>query len=298
MVTSENWGSDMSFYPDVSPGDRFVPNAQLSNDIRHLVNAAHGFQDCRQKGVPFGSVRVSVYNATEETIPSNTAVVFTSDVTKGDTLPVKQAPAGTAEFGIVTRALAPNECGSCILIGTATVAVAEGTGNFAKPSDTRIFIRASTGTAKILHSSETKAVILLGGSQPQAAAQVVSGYAGAFAVKNNGDGTVSIYNAAKPDDTKAGTIRIGSNVFDIDVGTVTLSTSGTTRIYITVSYSGNNIVVNSADNYVFEYTNRIPQNADTRYQFWYKELASVDTDGALRQTHLCGNIEIAGRWCW
>ena len=120
----------MPFYPDVSPGDPFKPNARLSNDIRHLVNAAHGFQDCRQKSVPFGSVRVSVYNASTASIPANTAVVFTSDLIKRDALPVKQAPAGTAEFGIVTRALAPKECGSCILIGTAKVAVGSGTGNF------------------------------------------------------------------------------------------------------------------------------------------------------------------------
>ena len=45
MVISENWGYDMSFYPDVSPGDPFKPNARLSNDIRHLVNAAHAITD-------------------------------------------------------------------------------------------------------------------------------------------------------------------------------------------------------------------------------------------------------------
>ena len=66
----------MPFYPDVSPGDPFKPNARLSNDIRHLVNAAHGFQDCRQKSVPFGSVRVSVYNASTASIPANTTAVF------------------------------------------------------------------------------------------------------------------------------------------------------------------------------------------------------------------------------
>ena len=289
----------MPFYPDVSPGDPFKPNARLSNDIRHLVNAAHGFQDCRQKSVPFGAVRVSVYNASDTAIPANTAVVFTTNTLQRDALPVKQAPAGTAEFGIVTRALAPKECGSCILIGMATVTVGSGTGNFVKPGSTRIFVRASSGTAKILHVSGTTAVILLGGSQPQAVApQIVSGYAGAFAVKNNGDGTVTVYNAGKPDDTTAGTIRIGSNVFNIDVGTVALNTSGTTTIYITVSYSGNTIVPNSIENYTIEFTNSIPNNADSRYQFWYKELAFVNTEGVVSQTHSCGNIEISGRWCW
>ena len=177
----------MSFYPDVSPGDPFKPNARLSNDIRHLVNAAHGFQDCRQKGVPFGAVRVSVYNASDTAIPANTAVVFTTNTLQRDALPVKQAPAGTAEFGIVTRALAPKECGSCILIGTANVTVGSGTGNFVKPGSARTFVRASSGTAKILHVSGTTAVILLGGSQPQTATpQIVSGYAGAFKVSLQG----------------------------------------------------------------------------------------------------------------
>ena len=74
----------MSFYPDVAPGDTFVPNAKLSNDVRHLVNAAHGFQDCFQKGGSPGSVRISVFNATEEIIPQNTAVVFSSDAPRGE----------------------------------------------------------------------------------------------------------------------------------------------------------------------------------------------------------------------
>ena len=33
----------MAFFPDVSPGDKFKPNALLSNNIRHIVNALNGF---------------------------------------------------------------------------------------------------------------------------------------------------------------------------------------------------------------------------------------------------------------
>ena len=29
----------MAFFPDVLPGDKFKPNALLSNNIRHIVNA-------------------------------------------------------------------------------------------------------------------------------------------------------------------------------------------------------------------------------------------------------------------
>jgi len=152
----------MSFYPDVAPGDKFVPDVKLSNDIRHLVNAAHGFQDCRQKGVPPAAVRVSVFNATTETIPANTAVIFTSDAPRGEVLPIKPAPSGTTDFGIVSKDLAPNESGSCLLIGTATVTLSGGSGNYAQPGSARTFVRASTGSARILHVYGDSAVVLLG----------------------------------------------------------------------------------------------------------------------------------------
>ena len=152
----------MSFYPDVAPGDKFVPDVKLSNDIRHLVNAAHGFQDCKQKGVPPAAVRVSVFNATAETIPANTGVIFTSDAPRGEVLPIKPAPSGTADFGIVSKDLAPNESGSCLLIGTATVMLSGGSGNYVQPGSDRTFVRASTGSARILHVYGDSAVILLG----------------------------------------------------------------------------------------------------------------------------------------
>lgn len=289
MAISGNWGYDMSFYPDVSPGEPFKPNARLSNDIRHLVNAAHGFQDCRQKSVPFGSVRMSVYNASTSIIPANTAVVFTTDADRGDVLPVKQAPAGTAEFGIVTRALAPKECGSCILIGTANVTVGSGTGNFAKPGDGRIFARASSGTAKILHISGTTAVILLGGSQPQVATpQIISGYAGAFKVSLDGT-TATVFNGADPNDTNAGKVRIGSRIFNVP--SATFEVTSDKRIYLEVSYNS------ETAEYSIGFITNLSPYADRWPQYWYKELASVDTTGVLHQTHLCGNIEITGRWC-
>ena len=278
----------MSFYPDVSPGDPFKPNARLSNDIRHLVNAAHGFQDCRQKSVPFGAVRVSVYNASTTLIPANTAVVFTSGVTKGNTLPVKQAPAGTSEFGIVTRALAPKECGSCIMIGTATVDVAEGTGNFVKPGSDRTFVRASSGTAKILHVSGAKAVILLGGSQLQTT-QIISGYAGAFYVKNNGNGTVTIYNISNPSGEYAGQVIVGSTRYNMPVGTLSFPSNAETDIYLTVYYD------TTTKKLVYEFATELSDEV-TGPQGWYKKLAHVNSSGLVTQIHFCGDIEITGRW--
>lgn len=279
----------MSFYPDVSPGDPFKPNVRLSNDVRHLVNAAHGFQDCRQKSIPFGSVRVSVYNASTVSIPINSAVVFTTDALHGDVLPVKKAPAGTPEFGIIQKTLAPNECGSCLLIGTAVVTVSGTSGNFVTPGESRTFVRASSGTAKILHSTGTTAVILLGGSQPQASTpQVVSGYAGAFKISQSGT-TVTVYNGADLNDTNAGSVTIGSKIFYVPVGNVEVAANK--KVYLEVSYDS------EEQDYSMGFITELPRNADRRPQYWYKELASVDANGTAHQTHLCGNIEITGRWC-
>ena len=279
----------MSFYPDVSPGDPFKPNAKLSNDVRRLVNMSYGFQDCRQKGVPFGAVRVSVYNASTASIPINSAVVFTTDALHGDVLPVKKAPAGTTEFGIVQKTLAPNECGSCLLVGIATVTLGSGTGNFVKPSSTKAFTRASSGTAKILYSTGTTAVILLGGSQPQTATpQIISGYAGAFKVSLDGT-TATIFNGADLNDTNAGTVRIGSKTWNIPVSTVEVEPGK--KIYLEVSYDS------EAADYTMGFITKLSSYADRMSQYWYKELASIDATGGLHQTHLCGNIEITGRWC-
>jgi len=279
----------MSFYPDVAPGDPFKPNAKLSNDIRHMVNAAHGFQDCRQKSVPFGAVRVSVYNASTTTIPANTAVVFTTDVLHGEVLPVKRAPAGTEEFGIVQKALAPNECGSCLLIGTAVVMISGESGNYVKPGEARTFVRASSGTAKILHSTGTTAVILLGGSQPQAETpQVVSGYAGAFKVRQRGT-TVTVYNGADSSDSNAGSVTIGSKIFYVPVGSIEVAANK--KVYLEVSYDI------ETEEYNMGFITDLPRNADRRPQYWYKELASVNANGFVQQTYFCGNVEITGRWC-
>ncbi len=198
----------MSFYPDVAPGDKFVPDVKLSNDIRHLVNAAHGFQDCKQKGVPPAAVRVSVFNATEEIIPANTAVIFTSDAPRGEVLPIKPAPSGTTDFGIVSKDLAPNESGSCLLIGTATVTLSGGSGNYAQPGNDRTFVRASTGSARILHVYGDSAVVLLGCNGGIMAQDTE--YNGPFKVEYickqpNGDQVVSVHQ---------GTIQFGAGSTD------------------------------------------------------------------------------------
>ena len=65
----------MAFFPDVSPGDRFKPNALLSNNVRHIVNALNGFN-----GKPVmatgGMIRMQVYNNSGSTLSAGTAVNF------------------------------------------------------------------------------------------------------------------------------------------------------------------------------------------------------------------------------
>ena len=65
----------MAFFPDVSPGDRFKPNALLSNNVRHIVNALNGFN-----GKPVmatgGMIRIQVYNNSGSTLTAGTAVNF------------------------------------------------------------------------------------------------------------------------------------------------------------------------------------------------------------------------------
>ena len=141
----------------------------------------------------------SVFNATTETIPANTAVIFTSDAPRGEVLPIKPAPSGTTDFGIVSKDLAPNESGSCLLIGTATVTLSGGSGNYAKPGSDRTFVRAGTGSARILHVYGDSAVILLGCNGGIMAQDTE--YNGPFKVEYittqpNGDVVVSVHQGA------------------------------------------------------------------------------------------------------
>ena len=281
----------MSFYPDVSPGEPFAPNAKLSNDVRHLVNAAHGFQDCFQKGGSPGSVRVSVFNATEEPIPLNTAVVFTSDAPRGEVLPVKPATAGTTDFGILLKTLAPNECGSCLLIGTATVTISGGTGNYIKVGDARTFVRASSGSARILHVYEDSAVILLGCNGGIMAQE--EEYDGPFKIEYvttlpNRDIVVSVhpgnihFGAGTPD-------FLRSYIYDGGLVTLPYNTGG----YVSLQGYKTNEYARTDGSYVDYVVNVVGSSAtnQSRLNEFVVTLGQCTRGGTVKQFH-SGNIAI------
>ncbi len=167
----------MAFYGDVTPGDDFVPSASLSNDVRHLINSLNGFG-----GRPFGwngsgTVRVQVYNASDDTIRAGTAVNFDEGMPRVDeALPVKALTDPKRPWGVVTQDMERNDMGDCFISGPVTVCVS-GSGDYAQPSagSPKTFTRGTEG-APVLFAFGSQAVINLGAGTPE-------NYDGPFAMK-------------------------------------------------------------------------------------------------------------------
>lgn len=115
------------------------------------------------------------------------------------------------------------------------------------------------------------------------------GYRGAFAVEKSGENAVRIFNAADPSGVYAGQIVIGSTRYDMPVGTLPVTPGAAADVYLTVYYNS------SAGNLVYGFATTLSE-AVTGAQGWYKKLARVSSAGAVTQMHLCGDIEISGRW--
>lgn len=165
----------MAFFPDVSPGDKFRPNALLSNNVRHIVNALNGFN-----GKPVmatgGMIRIQVYNNSGSTLTAGTAVNFAdSGSLCGEAVPAIKLKDTEKPWGVLVNQLKSKAIGSCILCGPAQVSLT-GSGDYAAPttSNPSVFTRGATG-APVIFASDGKGVILLG-----AIAQDV--YDGPFAV--------------------------------------------------------------------------------------------------------------------
>jgi len=118
---------------------------------------------------------------------------------------------------------------------------------------------------------------------------VRSGYTGAFAVELDGGTVARIYNAADPSGEYAGQITVGSTRLDMPVGTVSVTSGIAADIYLTVHYD------TTTRNLVCAFATALSQ-AVTGAQGWYRKLAHVNTAGTVTQVHLCGDIEIIGRW--
>lgn len=168
----------MAYFPDVSAGDTFIPNALLSNNVRRLVNTLNGFHAKPMPGT-CGMIRIPVYCESE--LEGGTAVNFAENGSFcGDAVPCEPLKDSAKPWGVVARHLAAKEIGDCIISGPATVKISTGNGAYAVPdkSSPAVFIRGSSG-AQILFAADGKAVLNLGaggGGGP---------YSGPFAVTVN-----------------------------------------------------------------------------------------------------------------
>ena len=158
----------MAFHPDVVPGQNFVPSALLSNNVRRIVNHLNGFGALRQNGAGSGTVRIQVYNASDDSIGAGTAVNFPeTGVFCDGAIPAIHLVDPAKPWGVVTRKLDPAEMGDCFISGPVTVAVT-GNGDFAQPSSASpdVFTRGSAG-APVLFESNGKGLLNLGAGTPE-----------------------------------------------------------------------------------------------------------------------------------
>ncbi len=152
----------MAFFPDVTRGDKFKPNALLSNNVRHIVNAMNGFS-AKPLFATGGMIRIQVYNNTSTVIAAGTAVNFSEDGSLcDDAVPAEPLKDAAKPWGVTVNSLKANAMGSCILCGPANVMLS-GSGDYAEPSTSNpaSFTRGSTG-APVIFAANGKGVILLG----------------------------------------------------------------------------------------------------------------------------------------
>ena len=165
----------MAFFPDVQHGEKFTPNALLSNNIRHIVNALNGFT-ARPVTAAGGMIRIQVYNDSGATLAAGTAVNFSGKGSLcGEAVPAIKLKDTEKPWGVLVYPLKAKSIGSCILCGPAQVSLT-GSGDFAAPtaSNPSVFTRGATG-APVIFADGSKGVVLLG-----AIAQDI--YDGPFAV--------------------------------------------------------------------------------------------------------------------
>jgi hypothetical protein len=109
----------MARYPLVSRGDKFVPRADLSNEVRTLLNSYTPISEKSKKSAR--PVFFNVYNATEKVIKAGSAVEFIDSFAEDNVPGVKPISKAMCRFGIVSVELEPKEIGTCIISGYATV---------------------------------------------------------------------------------------------------------------------------------------------------------------------------------
>lgn len=135
----------MAFFPDVTAGQEFQPDARLSNNIRHLINSMNGFNGGMISGQTAGQVKIQVRNDTGDTLYPGTAVNFVSSGSDEIISAVKLS-SRSKQWGVIPYQLESLEIGDCIVAGTAQVTLSGTSKNpFAQPDirDSKEFKRGT-----------------------------------------------------------------------------------------------------------------------------------------------------------
>lgn len=151
----------MAYFPDVSPGDPFRPDAKLSNALRRMVNARN--RNAAGKQLPATGITIVVWNASETEIEALSAVNFPEEKSfTGDAVPAVPLTDDSKPWGVVLGNIPKGQIGNCMVSGPVAVEYS-GTGKRAKPSaaSPRIFGLGADGV-KVLYAGVGKAVINLG----------------------------------------------------------------------------------------------------------------------------------------
>ena len=104
----------MAFFPHVKKGDAFQPSALLENNIRDVVNGYNSIGARVTKGIANSSIRIPVWNASDEDLPAGSAV--TVDMNAEDKSPTGILPCvpfdGSCQtWGILPAALSQGAVG-------------------------------------------------------------------------------------------------------------------------------------------------------------------------------------------
>lgn len=165
----------MPFFPDVNAGDPFVPNARLSNEVRHIVNRMNGFlSGTITAGKTTGSLCIKGYNPTsDETIAAGNVVIIPEGPIVEDAFPVATMIDGeyhmlVDSWGIAQEKIGPKQVGSVLVMGAAIVPIISETGTdtfeYVKPvAGGGSFKKAKRGIAKYIRPiGTTHALIFVG----------------------------------------------------------------------------------------------------------------------------------------
>jgi len=165
----------MGFFPDVNAGDQFVPNARLSNEVRHIVNRMNGFlSGTITAGKTTGSLCIKGYNPTsDETIAAGNVVIIPEGPIVEDAFPVATMIDGeyhmlVDSWGIAQEEIGPKQVGSVLVMGAAIVPIISETGTdtfeYVKPvAGGGSFKKAKRGIAKYIRPiGTTHALIFVG----------------------------------------------------------------------------------------------------------------------------------------